>query len=74
MPDYDNAQVIYTRINKKNDCLIVPHKEGYMFAGFYADPNFSQASWVADSEGNIVVTLTDKQYVLLLYPKFNKMG
>ena len=74
MPDYDNAKVIYTRINKKGDCLSVPYKEGYVFAGFYADPNFAEASWVADSEGNIVVTLTDKQDGLMLYPKFIKVS
>lgn len=73
-PDYDNAKVIYTRINKKDDCLSVPQKDGYVFAGFYADPNFVEASWVADSEGEIVVTLTDKQDGLILYPKFIKIG
>ncbi len=72
MPDYDNARVIFARIYKKNDCLTVPTKQGYTFAGFYADPNFAENSWVADSQGNIVITLTDKQDGLILYPKFIK--
>ncbi len=69
-PDYDNAKVVYARIYKKDDYLTVPSKTGYTFAGFYADPNFAENSWVADSEGKIVVTLTDAQDGLLLYPKF----
>lgn len=71
-PDYDNARVVFARIYKKDDCLTVPTKQGYTFAGFYADPNFADNSWVADSEGNIVVTLTDAQDGLILYPKFIK--
>ena len=71
-PDYDNARIIFARIYKKNDYLTVPTKQGYTFAGFYADPNFAESSWVADSQGNIVVTLTDNHDGLILYPKFIK--
>ena len=72
MPDYDNARVIFARIYKKGDYLTVPTKQGYTFAGFYADPNFAENSWVADSQGKIVVTLTDNHDGLILYPKFIK--
>ncbi len=70
VPDYDNARVIFARIRKKNDYLTVPTKQGYTFAGFYADPNFSENSWVADSQGKIVVTLTNNHDGMILYPKF----
>ena len=72
IPDYDNARVIFARIYKKDDYLSVPTKQGYTFAGFYADPNFAENSWVADSQGKIVVTLTDNHDGLILYPKFIK--
>lgn len=71
-PDYDNARIVYARIYKKDDYLTVPSKAGYTFAGFYADPNFAENSWVADSEGKIVVTLTNAQDGLILYPRFIK--
>ena len=73
-PDYDQASISYARIYKKDDFLMVPTKEGYIFAGFYADPNFSENSWVADGEGRIVVTLSDRHDGLMLYPKFIKNG
>lgn len=72
VPDYDNATLTYIRLEKKGDYVNVPTKEGYTFAGFYADPNFAENSWVVDSQGNIVITLTDKQDGLILYPKFIK--
>ena len=71
-PDYDNARIIFARIYKKDDYLTVPTKQGYTFAGFYADPTFAEGSWVADSQGKIVVTFTDNHDGLILYPKFIK--
>lgn len=72
VPDYDHATLTYVRLEKKGDYVTAPTKEGYTFAGFYADPNFADNSWVADGQGNIVITLTDKQDGLILYPKFIK--
>ena len=71
-PDYDHATLTYGRLNKKGDYVTVPTKVGYTFAGFYANPYFTEDSWVADNQGNIVITLTDKQDGLILYPKFIK--
>ncbi|MBQ7368950.1 MAG: hypothetical protein IJW60_04515 [Clostridia bacterium] len=73
-PDYDNATVKYTRVHKKDGDVIPASKDGYTFAGYYADPSFAENSWFADAQGNIVITLTDKQDGLMLYPKFIKNG